>query len=420
MAIVVGSRRANSSQRLPGAIGTNATDYSKPTQRVRVVMKKKKSSIGAFECGGDGYGVDVRSAGFGVTACMITPNPAIRWTNLDLNADPDGPNTGNDPARDIDAVVDRTDNTEVDLHGYKTTDIASSGAANFGVPKLGGGFTTNLLDAAHCVSWLGPNQPRLNQQVNFPPYDSSVCPQGSDAPELCDPNSHAATRKGLRGRLARSTTPGPSTGGSAGAAEQPPESAQEQPKGTSENAVTNLLDRYDELLAVALADDRRLRNVLAGQGKVILGMDGLQPDVGHEVLWVIRDCLSGEILPAKSLLSARQQDLAGLLSAVKAACPVPVAGVVSDGQHSIRKAVRRVFPDVPYQLCQFHFLREAAKPMYEADRHAKKELKKRAISRGVAVFTSPRTSSSCSSNRARSAITFGRTPASSPTLTMLT
>src|SRR5829696_1108404 len=49
----------------------------------------------------------------------------------------------------------------------------------------------------------------------------------------------------------------------------------------SERAVTNLLDRYDELLAVALADDRRLKRVLTAQGKVILGIDGLQPDVGH-------------------------------------------------------------------------------------------------------------------------------------------
>jgi hypothetical protein len=145
----------------------------------------------------------------------------------------------------------------------------------------------------------------------------------------------------------------------------------------SERTVTNLLDRYDELLAVALADDRRLRKVLATQGKVILGFDGLQPDVGHEVLWVVRDCLSGEILLARSLLSGRQRDLAELLAVVKAACPVPVAGVVSDGQHSIRQAVRQVFPDVPYQLCQFHYLREAAKPIFEADRHAKKELKKR-------------------------------------------
>jgi hypothetical protein len=38
-----------------------------------------------------------------------------------------------------------------------------------------------------------------------------------------------------------------------------------------------------------------------------------------------------------------------------------------------------VFPDVPHQLCHFHYLREAAKPIYEADRHAKKELKKRCL-----------------------------------------
>lgn len=31
---------------------------------------------------------------------------------------------------------------------------------------------------------------------------------------------------------------------------------------------------------------------------------------------------------------------------------------------------------MPHQLCHFHYLREAAKPIYEADRHAKKELKK--------------------------------------------
>ena len=31
---------------------------------------------------------------------------------------------------------------------------------------------------------------------------------------------------------------------------------------------------------------------------------------------------------------------------------------------------------LPYQLCHFHYLREAAKPIYAADRHAKKELKK--------------------------------------------
>jgi uncharacterized protein GlcG (DUF336 family) len=32
------------------------------------------------------------------------------------------------------------------------------------------------------------------------------------------------------------------------------------------------------------------------QGSLILAVDGLKPDVGHEVLWVVRDCVSGEIL----------------------------------------------------------------------------------------------------------------------------
>jgi len=60
---------------------------------------------------------------------------------------------------------------------------------------------------------------------------------------------------------------------------------------------------------------------------------------------------------------------------------VPMVGIVSDGQLSIRGAVAEVFSDVPHHLCHFHYLREAAKPIYDADRHAKKELKKRV--RGV-------------------------------------
>ena len=112
-----------------------------------------------------------------------------------------------------------------------------------------------------------------------------------------------------------------------------------------------------------------------------MAIDGLQPDVGHDVLWVIRDCLSGQVLLARSLLSAMADDLAGLLREVVAGIGVPVAGIVSDGQPSIRLAVQQVLPDAPHQLCHFHYLREAAVPIFEADRHAKKELKKQV--RGV-------------------------------------
>jgi hypothetical protein len=149
----------------------------------------------------------------------------------------------------------------------------------------------------------------------------------------------------------------------------------------AQRTVSNLLDRYDELKALSTADPQRLGPLLRDQGRVVLAIDGLQPDVGHEVLWVLRDCLSGEVLLARSLLSATAKDLGVLLAEVRDALPVPITGAVSDGQESIRNACAQTLPGVPHQLCQFHYLREAAKPISEADRHAKKELKKRV--RGV-------------------------------------
>jgi hypothetical protein len=74
---------------------------------------------------------------------------------------------------------------------------------------------------------------------------------------------------------------------------------------------------------------------------VVLAIDGLQPDVGHEVLWVVRECLSGEVLLARSLLSATEESLVGLLEEAIRGLEVPVLGVISDGQHPIRRAQLR-------------------------------------------------------------------------------
>lgn len=144
--------------------------------------------------------------------------------------------------------------------------------------------------------------------------------------------------------------------------------------------VQNLLLHYDILLSLALDSLPQRAAQLAAQGRVILAIDGLQPDVGHEVLWVVREVLSGTILCAHSLLSSARAELQTLIEQVVTVLPVPVpvpvAAVLSDGQHSIRNAVAAALPDVPHQLCQFHYLREAARPISETDRHAKKELKK--------------------------------------------
>lgn len=138
-----------------------------------------------------------------------------------------------------------------------------------------------------------------------------------------------------------------------------------------QRTVTNLLNRYDELVAVRLAETPgadRLQTIVKRQGQVILALDDLQPDMGDQVLWILRDCLSGEVLLARRLQSGAERDLAGLIAEVRQDLPVPITGVVSDRRPSIRKAVARVLPALARRLGHSHYLDEAARPQDAASR----------------------------------------------------
>src|SRR5512143_2347482 len=117
--------------------------------------------------------------------------------------------------------------------------------------------------------------------------------------------------------------------------------------------VDHLLARYEELVSVAVEAPAR-RAALRQQGRLILALDGLQPDKGQEVLWVIREVLSGEMLAARSLLVSSQAELSDLLREAWVGLEgIPVKGVISDGQLAVRQAVAQVLPGVPHQLCSF-------------------------------------------------------------------
>ena len=91
----------------------------------------------------------------------------------------------------------------------------------------------------------------------------------------------------------------------------------------AERMVTHLVQRYEELVALHLTDQPRLRERLERQGAVVLALDGLQLDVGHEVLRVLRDCLSGEVLRARSLLGATEADRAACSARSRQPSPSP-------------------------------------------------------------------------------------------------
>jgi hypothetical protein len=144
----------------------------------------------------------------------------------------------------------------------------------------------------------------------------------------------------------------------------------------SERHVQHLLEVYLALLQASGQDlSARLGPVVHEHGGLILSLDGLQPEQGNEQLWVVREVHSGTVIAATNLQQASAPVLVSLLQPVQAT-GLPVLGVVSDAQESVRLAVAQVFPEVPHQLCHYHALREATEPLWEADRHRLVQVKK--------------------------------------------
>jgi hypothetical protein len=56
------------------------------------------------------------------------------------------------------------------------------------------------------------------------------------------------------------------------------------------------------------------------------------------------------VLLAKSLLSAITTELTALLAEVRNAVPVPIVGVVSDGQETSRQTVEKTLPGLPHRI----------------------------------------------------------------------
>ena len=102
----------------------------------------------------------------------------------------------------------------------------------------------------------------------------------------------------------------------------------------------------------------------------------MQPEKGSPALYVVREAQLGVTLRAEKLETGDQQTIATQLLEPIKGWGIPVKGVVSDAQESIRLAVAQVYPDKPHQNCQFHCLKEAGRPSYERDRALKTELKK--------------------------------------------
>lgn len=145
----------------------------------------------------------------------------------------------------------------------------------------------------------------------------------------------------------------------------------------SRREILYLFDAYCTLLRASqsIADDHVWQAQTRSNGGVIISIDGIQPDKGSETIYLVRDVVTGRLLAAENVRSSDTATMTALLRPIRE-LGVPVIGAVSDAQVSLLQAIATLWPDIPHQVCQFHYLREASRPMFDVDRKVRKQLRK--------------------------------------------
>src|SRR4051794_31533661 len=148
----------------------------------------------------------------------------------------------------------------------------------------------------------------------------------------------------------------------------------------SDDAIAKSIRRYQVMLAARQHDPEALRRHYQGVDRIILSIDGLQPEKGHETLYVVRELTGKRVWFAEALISATAGEVRRLIAQAKQwaeSLGQTVALWISDRQDAFVTGIAAEFPDVPHRYCDNHFLRDVAKPVLEADSQAKVQMRKK-------------------------------------------
>jgi hypothetical protein len=116
----------------------------------------------------------------------------------------------------------------------------------------------------------------------------------------------------------------------------------------SRREVLYLFEAYSTLLraATAVTEDVQFREQVEANGGPILSIDGIQPDIGNETIYLVRDVLTGRVLVAENASESSTAVIKSLLAPV-VALGLPVIGAISDAQDPLGKAIAELWPDIP-------------------------------------------------------------------------
>lgn len=189
----------------------------------------------------------------------------------------------------------------------------------------------------------------------------------------------------------------------------------------SEDALEDAIARYQAIVAAREQDPERLAEAYRDVDEVVLSIDGLQPEKGHETLYVVRELTQKRTWFGEPLVSSSAAEVRRLIALARQwteRLGKRVRLWMSDKQEAFVSGIAAEFPDVPHRYCQNHFLRDVAQEVLEADSHAKVRMRSkvrglRAIEREI-LSTQPVTVPTTGGGLPDTAPAEVATPASAP------
>jgi hypothetical protein len=148
----------------------------------------------------------------------------------------------------------------------------------------------------------------------------------------------------------------------------------------SPDLVEDYLKRYQAIVAARESAPEHLAGVYSKVKDLVLTIDGLQPEKGHETLYVVRELRLKRVWFATPLLSSSTAEVKRVFEQADAWAKrlgKPVRLWISDKQKAFVTGIAEVFAGVPHRYCNNHFLRDLAKPVLERDSHAKVQMRRK-------------------------------------------
>lgn len=152
--------------------------------------------------------------------------------------------------------------------------------------------------------------------------------------------------------------------------------------GLKERSIENIYKRVQVCLRQRQEDRDYLKEELAKKGvsSLCLTLDGIAPERGNSILYVVREVQSNEILYVRYLehsdLEHLKSDLFEPIKDLFEELELPIVGWLCDKQNGFIPAIETIFEGIPIHLCQSHFLKAMGKPVQLADSEMAKEIKK--------------------------------------------